>query len=137
MAGFPWRAMRKPNGRTYAVYDVRHSSGMLKVLMHRRVMAVPAGVQVDHHNHDGLDNQRLNLRPVNNTQNQANARSLSGTSKYKGVYWDKSRQLWRAKVVSEGVSRCLGRFELEVDAAVAYNRKALELWGEFAFLNNV
>lgn len=50
---------------------------------------------------------------------------------YLGVYWDKARQLWVAKC--DGVFQ--GRFASEEAAAKAYDKFAIEQFGEFANLN--
>ena len=62
-------------------------------------------------------------------------RSRGGSSKYKGVTWDKSRSLWIAGVKVDGKRFNLGRFKDEGDAARAYDAAALKAWGEYARLN--
>jgi len=57
--------------------------------------------------------------------------------KFKGVCWDKSKQKWAASIEYKRKRYYLGRFDLEVEAARAYNKKALELFGESCYLNNV
>jgi len=49
------------------------------------------------------------------------------TSKYRGVSWYKSRKLWVAKIFNGERDVCIGYFESEKDAALAYNQKAIEL----------
>jgi hypothetical protein len=61
----------------------------------------------------------------------ANSRKRNNaSSKYKGVSWDDSRKQWRASIPI-----FLGRFDSEIEAAKAYDKKAKELYGEFALLN--
>jgi hypothetical protein len=124
------RASRKGRGR-----DGKKSK---TILMHRQIMCAPSGMEVDHINHDSLDNRRVNLRVCTHAQNGANQRKQSGTSsRFKGVTWDKSRQKWLAQIM---VNRChinLGRFVLEEDAARAYNRAASTHFGEFKLLNDI
>lgn len=135
LLGKPWRAMRKKGGTTYAVYDVRVGRKVSKVLMHRCVLSVDAGMQVDHRNRNGLDNRRSNLRPATCSQNLANVPGRGMTSKFRGVYWDQAREMWRARLEHDGKRYHLGRHSSEESAARAYNEKALEVWGEFALLN--
>ena len=65
------------------------------------------------------------------------------SSKYKGVMLDKRRQgqgktdVWRSYIKKRGKVSHIGFFEREEEAAVAYNLKALELFGEFAKLNEI
>ncbi|KKN75918.1 hypothetical protein LCGC14_0376260 [marine sediment metagenome] len=107
------------------------------VLMHRVIMNAPKGLQVDHKNHNGLDNQRYNLRLATQSQNNWNRRVLpKGKSKYKGVFPSclKSRP-WAASIKLNNKSTFLGYFFAEKEAGLAYDEKALELFGEFACIN--
>ena len=93
---------------------------------------------IDHINHNGLDNRKENLRFVTRAQNQQNRRSTkNSSSQYKGVGWHKASNKWRAKIGHKGKQTYLGLFTCEHQAALAYNEKALELWGENALLNEV
>lgn len=58
------------------------------------------------------------------------------TSAYKGVCKVKGGK-WMAAVRHEGVLHYLGRFTSERDAAIAYNKRAAELFGPDAFQNTV
>lgn len=107
------------------------------IYMHRQIMNVPANLLVDHRNHNTLDNQKTNLRVCTRSQNGMNAKKCKNptASKYKGVYWDKGTGKWRTAICKAGKIFRLGRFSSEVVAAKAYDRKAVELFGEFAYLN--
>lgn len=111
------------------------------IRMHRQIMGVilDSSVQIDHRNRNTLDNQRTNLRVSNQTQNLMNTekRDKEATSIYKGVHWEPLRSRWAASIRIEGRKVTLGRFTNEVDAAIAYNNKAQELYGEFAYLNTI
>jgi hypothetical protein len=104
--------------------------------MHQLLMPVKKGQVIDHKNSNGLDNRLHNLRVCSNQQNSFNrAKHRGGTSKYKGVYWDKDAKKWRAEVMRDRVRHKLGRFNSEEAAAVAYDTAALMLFGEFARIN--
>jgi hypothetical protein len=91
----------------------------------------------DHKNHDGLDNQRSNLRPVSYAQNNRNTRpALGSTSRYLGVSRAWACGKWHAVIRVDGRLRHLGYFAVEEDAADAYDAAALEVSGEFANLNH-
>ena len=95
-------------------------------------------VCVDHINHDKLDNRRENLRLCTHAENMQNVPNYSrGKSKYKGVSFDDRKRVkkWRALIVFEKKQIYLGMHLTEEDAAIAYNEKATELFGEFACLN--
>lgn len=92
---------------------------------------------VDHINRDRLDNRRCNLRVATSYQNSLNKSPLNKTSKYKGVSLCKQTGKFVVRIKHGGKYLNLGRFLCEKDAAIAYNKKASELFGEFAYLNDV
>lgn len=106
--------------------------------MHRLIMNAPKGIEVDHINHDKFDNQKSNLRLCTRQQNIHNKKpNKNKTSKYKGVRWHKGNKSWQSKISYDGKRYYLGYFNTEAEAAHAYNIKATELFGEFAFLNEI
>jgi hypothetical protein len=79
-----------------------------------------------------------NCRFITMQQNSFNTSPRKNTSsKYKGVHWDSTKKKWRASIMKDGKKMQLGNFNLENDAALRYNEKAKELFGEFAYLNNI
>jgi hypothetical protein len=104
--------------------------------MHRLVIDAPKGLYVDHIDHNGLNNCKSNLRLCTNAQNQQNRRpNRGGSSRYKGVHKLKSYKKFRARIVHNKKAIHLGYFKDEIEAAKAYDKKARELFGEFAYLN--
>jgi hypothetical protein len=91
------------------------------VWLHRAILGLAPGnaIEVDHKNRDGLDNRRSNLRSVNHGMNMQNASARGGTSKHRGVAWDRQRGQWRAYVKIQGKHIFLGRFNSEDAAAEA------------------
>lgn len=91
---------------------------------------------LDHINQDKLDNRIENLRPATRAQNAHNRTSYKGSSsKFKGVSWHKYRNKYQASIRKNGKQYYLGIFDNAKDAARAYDKKAIELFGEFASLN--
>ncbi len=107
------------------------------MFMHRQIMQPPSDMQIDHIDHDCLNNQRANLRVCTQAQNNANRRKTRGSSQFKGVYWYASRNKWRANIRVDRQTKHLGYFDDEEDAARAYNEEALKQFREFALLNEV
>ena len=106
------------------------------ILMHRIITNAPAGMQVDHINHNRLDNRRCNLRVCTNQENNFNRRSTPGSSsQFKGVSWNRRHNKWHAVIDIDQKTRHIGFFVDETEAAKAYDRKAKEHFGEFAYLN--
>lgn len=107
-----------------------------KIMLHRFILGAPAHLQVDHINHNILDNRRENIRLVTRRQNRANSRpKRTGTSRYKGVHWHRRDQKWCAMIRAGGVKYHLGTFANEAEAAKAYDRAARKLVGPMAYLN--
>jgi hypothetical protein len=103
------------------------------VLMHRWLMRPRKSYQVDHIDGNGLNNCRCNLRVCTAAQNQANRKPLGGSSRFVGVCRRGDR--WEAWIKHRGKWLTLGRYDDEVEAAKARDRKAYELHGEHAYLN--
>ena len=92
--------------------------------------------QVDHINHDRTDNRIENLRPANPSTNKGNMLAPeSNTSGYKGV--NLHRGGWMARIMCQGNRIYLGTFNTKEEAALAYNEKATEVFGEYASLNTI
>jgi hypothetical protein len=62
-------------------------------------------------------------------------RKAGCSSRFKGVSWSAQRRKWRAQIGPAGSVRDLGFFLKEDEAALAYDRAAVEMFGEFARLN--
>ena len=108
------------------------------MLIHRQILNVPLGAIIDHKNGNKLDNRRENLRVCTHQQNIYNCkRSKNNKTGFTGVCWDKSRNKFTAYISNNYAHIHLGRFDNAIDAAKAYNSKAIELFGEFANLNNL
>jgi hypothetical protein len=116
----------------YAVRKVNRR----KVLLHRFILDASPGFDVDHSNHNPLDNRRENLRICTRSQNSVNRGPKPGcTSRYKGVCWHRRSERWRAKLCVNGKFLYLGEFVDETKAAMAYDAAAYSVFGEFAYLN--
>lgn len=72
-----WRWKAKPNGDCTYVYAVRNttvSGKYVTIRMHRVVMGYDGPDDIDHLNHDSLDNRRENLRVATRSENVLNAK---------------------------------------------------------------
>lgn len=102
-----------------------------KVYLHRLIVNAIPGVFVDHINRDTLDNRRCNLRTCTPQESSRN-RTASGSG-YKGV--SKKDRHWVARIEVGNTTTLLGKFPSPEAAAAVYNRAALSMFGDFAFLN--
>lgn len=105
-------------------------------LMHRLIMGITnPEIDVDHRDNDGLNNRRENLRICTNQQNSYNRPpNKNNTTGFKGVSPD-SKGKYQAAIGHKGKMIHLGRFVTPEEAARAYDKAAIDIQGEFAYLN--
>lgn len=108
-----------------------------RVLLHRVLLGLTDPLIIgDHRNLVRLDNRLANLRVATKSQNGFNRpKRADNTSGYKGVYPCRQTGRWRAEIRAHRVCHKLGRFDTPVQAALAYDRAAIRLHGEFARTN--
>jgi hypothetical protein len=129
--GFVWYLRISHAGNKYAKANTPDGGHHY---LHRLILGITdPGVKVDHRDGDGLNCRRSNLRIASVADNNRNRRSKRGF--YKGVH--SHRRKWYAIIGYQGKRIYLGLFSTPEAAAIAYNRKATELFGQFAYLNDV
>ena len=130
--GQVWTAQIAGSSLAYASRHTRHPTKRT-ILLHREI--VPDAAQVDHKNHNGLDNRHENLRSANASLNGANRRKLTKASSiFKGVCHHPGASFskpWMAICARKYV----GHFTTEMEAARAYDDVARNLFGSFARTN--
>lgn len=109
------------------------------IFFHKVVKGI-AG-EIDHINHNRLDNRKSNLRPCTRQQNIWNS-SISSRNKsgFKGVHWRKTDKRWCVEIhITSGTKklRIQRLFRTREEAALGYNKMAKEYYGEFATVNVV
>lgn len=120
------------------------------IFMHREILKLTTSkLQGDHIDHNGLNNQKNNLRIATKDENNWN-KIAQGRSKYLGVYLSvrdckctlstgeiKSYhyEKWHASIKINNKNKSLGYYLLEEDAARAYDKAAQKQYGRFANLN--
>lgn len=122
--GHTWYAkatVKKPNGKKTSIY------------MHRLILNPGRGKRTDHINMNGLDNRWINLRSCSHSQNLCNVPSRGKTSKFKGVHFEHNGFV--ASISFNKNKKYLGRFKTAEEAALAYDKSAREIHGEFARIN--
>ena len=93
---------------------------------------------VDHKDRNKHNNQKNNFRFATKGQNRINSKiSSNNTSGYRGVAFNKRTGKWAAVIGYNGKKVHMGLFLTPELAAIAYNIKAKELFGEFAALNEI
>ena len=137
LSSYKYRAIidsEKPNA-THAARNSK-SNRLESIYMTHDILNNAYGTPICHLNGNSLDNRKENL--VISTISVIDHRSCKRertSSIYKGVYsW---KNYWRAQIYHKHIKYYLGYFGTEKDAALAYNRKARELYDEFAYQNKI
>lgn len=129
----------KHNKHTLYAYRCIHvNKKTITIWMHREILGIhdDKKLRADHIDHNGLNNQKKNLRIATHNQNNCYKKSAkNSTSEYLGVCFDKQTNRWRATITKNYKQIKIGRFDNEIDAALAYNEAAKTLHGAFANLN--
>ncbi len=113
-------------------YAARREGGRT-IFMHRQIMQPPPGMVVDHVDGNRGNNSRSNLRVCTRQENLRNQAKRAGClSQYKGVSYDREHDNWFATIYYDNKSFHLGTFASEIEAARAYDRRAVEVFGPFA-----
>lgn len=135
LSRYSWHATRNPyGGKWYA----RGKVGNKAVYMHRLITGAPAYMEVNHCDDDTLNNQRHNLRTCEHSDSMRNRKKqCNNGSGYVGVVTQKRAGylVYRAQIKVSPKMLHIGCFETPEEAARAYDKKAKELFGEFARLN--
>lgn len=128
---FKWCAQNRPSGICYAV--TRFPGSRKLIYLHRFVMGEPSGMMVDHINHNGLDNQKENLRSCTCSQNQMNrtGAQMNSTSGARGVSLKKISSQWQAQIRLNGRLKYLGLFSSIGAASAAYVAANAKYFGDF------
>lgn len=132
LSKYSW-CLEKNKHTFYAMRDITKNKKHSTVRMHREVLKLNSDIQVHHINHNGLDNRKINLETYNRMIH-SHHQPVKGVSKYKGVSLHRNK--WRARINYNGIYHNLGSYDIEEDAARAYNHKAKELYGEYASKNS-
>jgi hypothetical protein len=130
LAAGPWHADHHAH-LVYAARNVQRPDGSASTQrLHTFLMSA---AYVDHHDHNGLNNRRSNLRPASQSQNIANARRRrDNTSGFRGVTFNRRARRWAAQITVDQKTRGLGYFSTAEEAARAYDVAAVDAWGDFA-----
>ena len=105
-----------------------------RIRMHNFLMG---DFNIDHRNNNKSDNRKSNLRKATVSQNTMNRAirkdNISGCT---GVYWDKQKNKWAAKIIVNGKQIYLGYFDKIEDAVRTRKEAEDKYFGEFSYDNS-
>lgn len=128
-------AYRYYGGRGIGVCDVWKDS-FVKFMNWANSSGYCEDLELDRINVNG-NCEPSNCRWVNRTNQMQNTRKRgeNPTSRFKGVSWCANVNKWRVQIVKDKKWMHIGLFTNEVKAALAYDKAARRLFGEFAHCN--
>lgn len=136
-----WYSKYFPNNDSYYAMATKYrgtqpdgKSNNTTVQLHRLIMNYYGKDDVDHHNHDTLDDTKNNLFVVDKNKNSKNRKSKNSNNKsgYRNVCWDKKTNKWMVQLQVNGKNTVLGRFDDVHEAGKFAEEKRKELYGEYA-----
>lgn len=134
---YKWFLCAKTDGRRYSEGYLNRKQPLIR--MHRLIMGVDdPKVHIDHKDHNGLNNQKENLRIATLSQNGWNTSKYSNnTTGFKGVIYIKLKQNYVVRIMANRKQIHGGTFLNAVDAAKRWNELSRQYHGEFAYQNPV
>jgi hypothetical protein len=139
LSEYSWRVTKGTTGRARVVTSIRKGKKVQTITLGKFLMKPAKGKQVYPRRYqDGLDYRKENLIvcSLRDRQKLLPKRRSDASSNFKGVSYNRSKDVWRAGITLDGVSVNLGDFNSETEAAEAYNKAARKHFGEFAYQNN-
>jgi hypothetical protein len=135
----------KGNSTFYVVTNINKGKHQSQLRLHRLITNENnPEVFIDHKDFNGLNNKKNNLRKCTRNQNLQHSRKYKNTkNKFKGVCLMRTKRkekvyfYWVSQIRFNKKLLYLGTYKTELDAALAYNNKAKELFGDFALLNTI
>lgn len=118
LSKFKWFANKSRNVY-YAKRTSYSNNKKTTVNMHNEILKPEKGLECDHIDGNGLNNQKSNLRAVTIRQNQQN-RHVKKSSGFPGVSFHKRYKIWGSQLRIGGKTKYLGSFATEEEAATAY-----------------
>lgn len=120
--------------RVVSIKDVKYLAHRLLYMIYHKLDYSSLPKIIDHKDGDITNNSKDNLRGCeSNVPNIYNCKPQKGKSKFKGV--SHNGFSWTAQIMINRKSVYLGSFKTEEEAAKAYDLKAVEAFGEFAWVN--
>lgn len=123
------------NSRANLQYGQASTNGKLPsktIRIHRLI--IPDSVQIDHINHNGLDNRKSNLRTCNNRENNCNKNfSRNPKSGYTGIRYNEKANSYYVRMMVNKREISLGHYKSLEEAIEARKQGEEKYFGEFKY----
>jgi len=105
-----------------------------RIYIHRLVTNCPSKMDIDHINHNIIDNRKSNLRICEHQKNMCNyTKPKNNTSGVKGISWDKYNNKWKAEIMENRKKISIGNFNKFEDAVKARKEAEEKYYGEYNY----
>lgn len=132
---YSWHIKKSKDSKDYVRASFTENGKTKRITLHRLIMNAKSDEMIDHIDGNTMNNMKCNLRKCNKNQNMWNRQKhKTAQSIFKGVRITEYGT-YRARISYNNKRMELGTFKTESEAAKAYDKKAKELFGEFARLN--
>lgn len=106
---FKWHVSLSNKGVPYASGWIKQNGKRVQMRMHKYLMAPKKGQEIDHINHNTLDNRRSNLRICTRSENLKNRKQIRKDI-LTGAHWNKLNMNWNSSIAINGKKKHLGCF---------------------------
>lgn len=128
---YQWHIEHSRKNLSYAQANIEKST----IRIHRLIMNTT--LQVDHINHNGLDNRKSNLRVCTNQENNFNKlHRRNPKSGYTGIRYNEKSQSYYVRIMVNKKEISLGHYKILEDALEARKQGEIRYFGNFRFIDN-
>lgn len=127
---YKW-SLKESNNIKYVVsYNMNNKKSLIR--LHRLIMNAQKDQEVDHINHDTLNNRKSNLRLCSHQENMMNRKiPLNNTSGVIGVSWSELHKHWQSQIEYKDEHIHLGWYKNKNDAIKARKNAEKKYFKEF------
>lgn len=142
---FKWKVIKKGNDQYACIRKMKGiGKEMTTIYMHEFLIDIENQNCIGFRNKNTLDNRRENLFSIpkgfsiQRTRKRQTVQGKMTTSKYKGVTRriKRGKIIWEVRICKDKKTYYLGSYKTQKQASLAYNKKAIELYGDNAYVNS-